>query len=158
MKIIKADFYDSAEILFLQKAAYYSEAKINNDFSIPPLTQTLEQLRAEFSVKKILKVVVDGEIVGSGQVKLENGTAYIGRIIVRPDLWGGGIGSNILMALEAVFPEAKRFELFTGAMSSKNIALYKKRGYSEFREDFLGSTKVIFLEKNAVAESLSPKF
>lgn len=149
MEIIKADICDAAAILLLQKAAYSSEAKINNDFSIPPLTQTLEQLSAEFSVKKILKVIIGDEIVGSGQVKLENGVAYIGRIIVRPDLWGLGIGSNILMALEAVFPEAKRFELFTGVMSSKNIAFYKKRGYSELREDFLGSTKVIFLEKYA---------
>jgi ribosomal protein S18 acetylase RimI-like enzyme len=147
VKYLKAEVTDAAEILSLQKKAYYSEAEINNDFSIPPLTQTLEQLQAEFAVKEILKVVVDGEVVGSGQVKLENGTAYIGRIIVRPDLWGQGIGSSILHSLETIFPDARRFELFTGARSAKNIMLYKKRGYSEFRDAFLGNTQVIFLEK-----------
>ncbi len=147
MHIVRALTADSEKILALQKLAYYSEAEINNDFSIPPLTQTLEQLQAEFAVKEILKVVADDEVVGSGQVKLETGTAYIGRIIVRPDLWGQGIGSGILLALETVFPDARRFELFTGARSAKNIALYKKRGYSEFRHAFLGNTQVIFLEK-----------
>lgn len=147
MEILKASLVDAEQILALQKHAYYSEAELNNDFSIPPLTQTLEQLCAEFDVKEILKVVVNGEIVGSGQVKLDNGTAFIGRIIVRPDLWGQGIGSRILQALESVFPKAKRFELFTGAQSVKNIALYKNRGYIEYKEAHLGKTKIIFLEK-----------
>ncbi|HTF96336.1 MAG TPA: GNAT family N-acetyltransferase [Cellvibrio sp.] len=150
MKYLKANVPDAAEILDLQKQAYYSEAEINNDFSIPPLTQTLDQLQAEFEVKEILKVVADGNIIGSGQVKLENGTAYIGRIIVQPELWGQGIGSGILKALEAVFPDAQRFELFTGARSTKNIALYKNRGYSEFKDALLGNTRVIFLQKFAV--------
>lgn len=147
MQFLNADVSDAPAILALQKRAYYSEAEINNDFSIPPLTQTLEQLQSEFTVKVILKVVVNGEIVGSGQVRLENGTAYIGRIIVRPELWGQGIGSRILHALETVFPDAQRFELFTGAKSVNNITLYKNRGYSEFKEAFVGETRIIFLEK-----------
>lgn len=149
MQFLNADVSDAPAILALQKRAYHSEAEINNDFSIPPLTQTLEQLQSEFTVKMILKVVVNGEIVGSGQVRLENGTAYIGRIIVRPELWGQGIGSRILQTLETVFPDAQRFELFTGAKSVKNITLYKNRGYSEFKDAFLGNTPVIFLEKFA---------
>ena len=147
MLIINAEVSDAPAILALQKRAYHSEAEINNDFSIPPLTQTLEQLQSEFAVKVILKVVVNGEIIGSGQVRLENGTAYIGRIIVRPELWGQGIGSRILQTLETVFPDAQRFELFTGAKSVKNITLYKNRGYSEFKEAFVGETRIIFLEK-----------
>ncbi len=147
MLIINAEVSDAPAILALQKRAYHSEAEINNDFSIPPLTQTLEQLQSEFAVKVILKVVVNGEIVGSGQVRLENGTAYIGRIIVRPELWGQGIGSRILQTLETVFPDAQRFELFTGAKSVNNITLYKNRGYSEFKEAFVGETRIIFLEK-----------
>ena len=151
MEILKASLVDAEQILALQKQAYYSEAELNNDFSIPPLTQTLEQLRAEFDVKEILKVVINGELVGSGQVKLDNGTAFIGRIIVRPDWWGNGIGSRILQALESVFSHAERFELFTGAKSAKNISLYKKRGYVQFKEAQLGHTTIIFLEKLATA-------
>ncbi|PUA30733.1 MAG: GNAT family N-acetyltransferase [Cellvibrio sp. 79] len=154
MEILKASLPDAEQILALQKQAYYSEAELNNDFSIPPLTQALEQLRTEFDVKEILKVVHNGELVGSGQVKLENGTALIGRIIVRPDLWGQGIGSRILYALESVFSNAKRFELFTGAQSVKNIAFYKRHGYIEYKEAHLGKTKVIFLEKFASARQI----
>lgn len=35
---------DAAAILALQKLAYQSEARLYNDFSIPPLLQTLEEL------------------------------------------------------------------------------------------------------------------
>lgn len=147
MEIIKAVITDAETILALQKRAYHSEAELNNDFSIPPLTQTLEQLRAEFSLKEILKVMVDGEIVGSGQAKIDNGTVFIGRIIVCPDFWGQGIGSGILQALESVFPEAIRYELFTGAKSHKNLAFYKSRSYRNFKTAILGETELVYLEK-----------
>ena len=38
---------DAAEILELQRIAYQSEAEIYNDYSIQPLTQSLEQAIAE---------------------------------------------------------------------------------------------------------------
>ncbi len=149
MKILPATPCDADEILALQKQAYYSEAVLNNDFSIPPLTQTLEQLRAEFAHKCILKVVVDDQILGSGQVKLDKASALIGRVIVRPDFWGQGIGSDILSALESAFPQAERYELFTGANSAKNLAFYKKRGYREFKSVQAGPVQLIFLKKPA---------
>ena len=44
MYIAKAKLNDFAAILKLQYIAYESEAIRYNDFNIPPLTQTLEQL------------------------------------------------------------------------------------------------------------------
>jgi hypothetical protein len=41
MMITQAAAADAAEILALQKLAYQSEAAIYQDYSIPPLTQTL---------------------------------------------------------------------------------------------------------------------
>jgi len=38
-----------AEILSLQKLAYQSEAKLLNDYTIQPLTQTLIELQNEFN-------------------------------------------------------------------------------------------------------------
>ncbi len=147
MEITKAVVTDTEAILALQKRAYHSEAELNADFSIPPLTQTLEQLRAEFSVKEILKVIVDGDIVGSGQAKIDNGTVFIGRIIVHPDFWGQSIGSCILQALESLFVDARRCELFTGSKSHKNLAFYKRRGYKNFKTAILGKTELVYLEK-----------
>ncbi|GAA5008522.1 hypothetical protein GCM10023206_15110 [Acinetobacter puyangensis] len=41
MLITQARLSDSEELLALQKLAYQSEAELNNDDNIPPLTQTL---------------------------------------------------------------------------------------------------------------------
>jgi hypothetical protein len=61
--IIPARLEDAATILELQKLAYRSEAMIYDDFSISPLTQTLENLQSEFNTKTILKAVEDSRIV-----------------------------------------------------------------------------------------------
>jgi hypothetical protein len=47
-KIRKAQIEDMEMILRLQYAAYQSEAEINNDYSIQPLTQTLDELIEEY--------------------------------------------------------------------------------------------------------------
>lgn len=56
---------DLEDILSLQKLAYKSEAAIYNDYKIPPLMQTIEELRDEAKRSIILKVVEDRKIVGS---------------------------------------------------------------------------------------------
>jgi hypothetical protein len=48
MHIEPATIQDADAILALQKLAYQSEAAIYADYTIPPLTQTLEELKAEF--------------------------------------------------------------------------------------------------------------
>jgi hypothetical protein len=48
MIIEKALLENAEEILELQKLAYLSEAETYNDYSIPPLTQTIDQIRADF--------------------------------------------------------------------------------------------------------------
>ena len=56
---------DAEAILTLQRLAYQSEAAIYDDFTIPPLTETLEDLTARFHDRRFLKAVEDGQIVGS---------------------------------------------------------------------------------------------
>ncbi|WP_220446166.1 hypothetical protein ACONUD_10020 [Microbulbifer harenosus] len=67
MEIQKADLRDAEEILKIQHAAFQSEAEIYNDFEIPPLTQTVDDLRADFANKTVLKVIKGKMIVASGQ-------------------------------------------------------------------------------------------
>ncbi len=84
MEIVKAETSDAREILELQKLAYQSEAKIYNDFSIPPLHQTLEEIRNEFSNTTFLKVLNNNKIVGSVRAYRDNDTCFIGKLIVHP--------------------------------------------------------------------------
>ena len=139
---------DAADILALQKTAYRSEAELYQDFSIPPLTQTLEDLESEFGSKRFLKAVCDGRIVGSVCAGLNRGSCHIGRLIVHPEMQNRGIGTRLLHAAEGLFPQAARFELFTGDRSERNLYLYRKTGYREFRRETLNKkVMLVYLEK-----------
>lgn len=148
ISIIEADICDADEILALQKAAYQSEAIINNDWTIPPLTQTLSEIKKEFADKFFLKAVMEQRVVGSVRGILNGTTCLIGRLIVHPDYQNKGIGTMLMASIEKAFSNAERFELFTGAKSKNNILFYKKLGYKKCREEDLSSNvRLIFMEK-----------
>ena len=65
LEITRASQEDAEIILHLQIHAYLSEAEIYNDYSIPPLIQTLKEIKQEFSQQVFLNALEEGEIVGS---------------------------------------------------------------------------------------------
>jgi N-acetylglutamate synthase-like GNAT family acetyltransferase len=148
MFIEQARASDAPEILALQKLAYLSEAEIWQDYTIPPLTQTLEEIEREFQSRTVLKVAVDGKIIGSVRAYLQEGTCYIGRLIVHPDFQNQGIGAKLLREIEGRFAQARRYELFTGEKSERNLYFYQKWGYRIFRKEGLtDKVTLVFLEK-----------
>jgi ribosomal protein S18 acetylase RimI-like enzyme len=139
---------DAPEIITLQKLAYQSEAEIYDDFSIPPLTQTQEEIVVDFGEQVYLKAVVDGVIIGSVRGFLQEDTCYIGRLIVHPVYQNRGIGTRLLEAIEAHFITAQRFELFTGERSDRNLYLYQKLGYRITQTKQLSDrVALVYLEK-----------
>ncbi len=143
-----AQLTDAPQILALQKLAYLSEAEINQDYTIPPLTQTLEEIEREFQTQAVLKAVREGRIIGSVRAYLQEGTCYIGRLIVHPDFQNRGIGAKLLRAIEEHFVQAKRYELVTGEKSERNLYFYQKWGYRIFRKEKLtDKVPLVFLEK-----------
>ena len=150
MIVERAGVEDVGEILALQKLAYQSEAVIYDDYTIPPLTQTLEEIGADFEKQVFLKVSTDGRIVGSVRAYEQGGTCFVGRLIVHPDFQNQGVGTKLLNEVEETFNDAERFELFTGSRSEKNLYLYQKVGYTVFRsEELSDKVSLVFLEKNA---------
>ena len=151
MEIEKATYEDLEEILDLQKLAYLTEAKLLNDYSIKPLTQTLIEFQNEFKnyvTGIVLKLMDNNIIIGSVRAHEENGRVYIGRLIVHPEYRNKGYGTKILNTIETFFPN-KTFELFTSSKSENNLNLYKKNGYKEFkREKTQNDLEMVFLEKN----------
>jgi len=132
--INKADRSDLQEILELQYLAYQSEAKLLNDFSIQPLKQTYDEAEREYEKGVFLKATDEnGEIIGSVRAYVDNGAAFIGKLIVHPKRQRQGIGTNLMLAIERECP-AERYELFTSSKSIGNIRLYERLGYVRFSE------------------------
>jgi len=148
ISIIQAGLEDAAEILALQKVTYHSEARLNDDWTIPPLMQSLSEIEAEFETKVFLKAVSEKSIIGSVRASLSSGNCLVGRLIVHPDYQGKGIGTLLMKKVETAFLPAERFELFTGTKSIDNIRLYQRLGYRECRQEDLSSrVRLVFMEK-----------
>jgi indole-3-glycerol phosphate synthase len=153
--IKRATIDDAQAILALQKLAYQSEAELYQDWAIPPLTQTLEELTQEFETHAFLKVVLKGQLVGSVRAHLREETCFIERLIVHPGWQNQGIGTRLMTAIEDSFGAARRYELFTGERSERNLHLYQKLGYLPFRSEPLNEkVRLVFLEKTRDAVSL----
>lgn len=151
MRIIQADKSDLKKILELQYLAYQSEAKLLNNFEIPPLKQTYDEVEQEYTKGLFLKSIDEnGEIIGSVRAYVENNTAYIGKLIVHPEKQSQGIGTELIKKIEKKCL-VKRYEIFTSDKSSRTINLYEHLGYVKFREQKISNNlNLVFLEKSAI--------
>jgi len=53
-----------------------------------------------------------------------------------------------MQAIESMFPEASKFELFTGNRSEGNIRLYERLGYHSSRSERMSANlSLVFFEK-----------
>lgn len=148
MIVVRAEKRDLQKILELQYLAYQSEARLFDDQDIPPLKQNLTDVENEFQKGIILKALdEDKTIIGSVRAFCDNGTVYIGKLMVHPSKQGQGIGTKLLLEMEKQCP-SKRYELFTSTKSEKNIALYQKFGYKIYDEkQVTEELRFVYMEK-----------
>ena len=153
MKILPVRVKDLPAILALQKQAFESEARLVGSYEIQPMTQTLADLEQEFAALVMLKAVMDdGEIAGAVRAKIENATAHVGRLMVKPGFQGQGIGTRLLAAIEKTCAQ-DRYELFTSTKNRRNVALYEKAGYCAFKEvEVMPGVRLVWLQKSGCFE------
>ncbi|NUW34380.1 GNAT family N-acetyltransferase [Nonomuraea sp. SMC257] len=135
VEIQRAEQADAGEILTVQRAAYVTEAQLYGDPFIPPLVESVEQVREAIRDGVVLKAVESGRVVGSVRGRLSGATCLVGRLVVAPDQQGRGLGTALLRALHEQVAEASAFDLFTGHLSEGNLRLYRRLGYRETRRE-----------------------
>ena len=148
---------DAERILKLQYLCYQSEAELYGDYTIAPLTQTLDELRAELAESCVLVARLGEEVVGSVRGKVDaEGAAVIDKLIVHPRMQRHGLGTRLLRTIEGVLAtegRAKRYRLSTGHRSEGGLNLCRRLGYQTVgTEQVSQRLSLITLEKPASGE------
>ncbi len=151
--ITRATPADAGEALTVQKAAFSLEAATVGSSVIPPLLETLAELRATIEVStsgtsgqaasQFWVARLDppdgrpGRLVGAvrGSVDDQDPTAWhVGRLMVAPDQHGRGIGAALMAVVEQHAPPGcTRIRLITAEASTRNHRFYRRRGYRRIR-------------------------
>lgn len=140
----------AGELLTLRRAAFVSEAQTYNDPHIPPLTQTLGELREDLAADGVLTLGAwrGHRLVGSIRVEIEGGHATLGRLAVAPDLQGQGIGTQLMFGVLPHLPEeTTEIWVFTGKDSKHNLSLYGKQGFEHQYDKTAGDLTYAYLRR-----------
>jgi GNAT superfamily N-acetyltransferase len=141
---------DAGEVLTLQRAAFVTEAQAHGDPGLPPLTQTLAELRAEledpschgWTVREADRLVACVRVHVSGDI------ADLVRLVVAPGRQGDGIGTRLLGAAEdRLPPHVREIRLFTGERSHVNLRLYERHGYRRTHTIAAAGYRLVHLAK-----------
>ncbi|RKQ90959.1 acetyltransferase (GNAT) family protein [Solirubrobacter pauli] len=132
---------DAGELLTVQRAAYVGESMVYDQF-LPPLTETLDEVRAVLARDDavVLGLREHGRLLGAVRVMP---SGEVARLCVAPDRQGDGVGTALLRAAIA----AGGTWLFTGDRSLGNLRLYEKHGFTEQRREPFGDHNLVFLSR-----------
>ncbi len=135
----------------LQRASYAVEARLINFDGIPPLRESLEELRT--CDESFLGVRDESGLVGAvAWTRLPNGALDICRLVVHPVAHRRGIATALLDALDSIEP-AELTVVSTGAANLPAIAVYHRRGFTAVGERQIAPGVMLTLleRKNASA-------
>ena len=155
---------DAGELHVLTRAAFLVEGQRYGDLDLPPLRERPEDVAAALADPTTAVLVAEaegdeglgraGRLLGTVRLHLRAGgpalAADLARLAVAPDAHRRGIADALMEAAERVAARAGVGEvsLFTGAASTGNLALYRRRGYREvLRPPGAPEGDLVFLRK-----------
>jgi GNAT superfamily N-acetyltransferase len=121
---------DAAELLVLQRCCWVTEAILNDTLAIPALHEDLDTVRSWVAGMHVWVVRIGPRLVAAVRAEQDGEHWEIGRLMVAPDQRGTGLGRWLLGYAESRAPgSVRRFDLFTGARSERNLRMYRRAGY-----------------------------
>jgi predicted N-acetyltransferase YhbS len=118
---------------------------------IPPIHESAAEVLASFQAGEAILVALSesGQIVGTVRGEsLGDGSVMVRRLAVLPEWRGQGIGGALVRACEAAYPDARRFELFTGAGPEGAVDLYERLGYVHMPPQEIDGFPLTYMEKH----------
>lgn len=118
-------------VLELQRSSYAVEAEIIGSRALPPLFETLEELR--YSSEDFHGYFLEESLVGAISTKKRGNILDIHRLFVGPDYFRRGIGSSLLRFVEGS-GEWEEITVSSGAKNEPAKRLYLSHGFVEAGE------------------------
>ena len=148
MKIELATIQDVPEILEFQYKAFRPVAERLNWPDAPNLIETVEHALGEFPKYTTLKMLSDdGKIIGSVRGRVENGSLYIGRLMVLPEFQMNGYGRLLLRKIQSILRHDRAW-LDTSGDVPETVSFYEREGFRTFESKrFENGVSWIFMEK-----------
>lgn len=115
------------ELWTVQRLAYAVEAELIGFDGIPPLHETLDELRA--TTETFLGLYDEEGLVGAVSYELDGSTVDVCRLVVHPRAHRRGVATKLLDAL----PDGPK-TVSTGTRNEPALRLYRKRGFVETGE------------------------
>ena len=129
IEILPAKLDDAAKIHEIQMRAFSEEGRLSGTEQIPPLMETAEAIKELIRTQTVLIAKEGDTIIGSARGIRNGESCTIRGVLVEPAHQGRGLGSALLRAIEAQFPDVARFELTTNTLVPGNVGFYERRGY-----------------------------
>jgi ribosomal protein S18 acetylase RimI-like enzyme len=144
----------ASTVLDVQRRSYRVEAELIGSDALPPLNETIEDLRA--CGEQFLGTFVDERLAGFVSWKFDGETIDIHRVAVDPHFFRRGIGVALVRAALSAEPDARRSVVRTGAANEPAKALYRGEGFTELGErEVRGGVRVALFERQLHAASSS---
>lgn len=146
----EAERDELASVLAVQRDAF---ARVAVELAIapadlPPLNESCADLTRMLDRGTRFFVAVEGErVVGAVRGTVSGRCVDVGRLVVASSHVRRRVGTRLMELLEASYPDAERFRLFTGADATAPLELYRKLGYRTTLTDATGPVELVWLEK-----------
>ncbi|PYE55385.1 GNAT family N-acetyltransferase [Deinococcus yavapaiensis] len=130
LDITRADV--AARVLDLQRQSYEVEAALIGRRDLPPLHETLEDLRA--CGETFFGVFEREQLAGAVSYKRLGDTVDVHRVMVRPAYFRRGVARTLVTFVETCEEDARRFVVSTGSLNAPAKRLYAHLGFREMGE------------------------
>ena len=141
IKLVKATELDAVVMRNMQMKSVTPQFERYKDIETSPVNESLEKMfdRIKYEKGSYFKIIVDEIHAGCIWIVEKEPKIYrIGILYISPDFQCKGIGQEVLIIAEDLFPEAEAWELDCPADLPVNRKCYEKAGYK-----FTGETKII---------------
>ena len=127
----KATVSDCEELYSMQKRAFQPLLEKYRDYGYSPAAEKVERTlqRLQEPVTDYYWIALNGTHIGAVRICRFDGLCKLKQLYILPEYQGNGYAQQAIRLVEALYPDARRWELDTILQEDKLCHLYEKMGY-----------------------------